>query len=92
MSDNTEEKLLRVTSGGNPKNLASAIAHALYESPEVTLRAVGASALNQAVKGIIIARSYVAPRGMDLYVVPGFVTIESRDGDISAIVLKVRVS
>ncbi len=91
MTDN-EEPLFRVSSTANPQSTASAIAHALYESPEVNIRAVGAGAINQALKAIIIARGYVAPRGMDLYVIPGFVTIKSRDGDISAVLLKVKVS
>jgi len=53
------------------------------------MRAVGAGAVNQAVKAIAIARGYVAPRGMDLTCVPGFATIKSRDGEISAIVFHV---
>lgn len=92
MVDTSEENLLRVSTTSNPQATASAIAHALYEMPEVKIRAVGAGAVNQAMKAITIARSYVAPRGMDLYVIPGFVTIKSRDGDISAMLLKVKVS
>jgi stage V sporulation protein S len=88
----SEEPIFRVSSGASPQATASAIAHALYESPEVKIRAVGAGAVNQAMKAITIARGYVAPRGMDLYVVPGFVTIKSHDGDISALLLKVCVS
>ena len=55
------------------------------------MRAVGAGAVNQAVKAIAIARGYVAPRGMDLTCVPGFATIKSRDGEISAIVFLITV-
>ena len=84
-----EEKFLRVSAGSNAQSVGSAIAHALYESPQIKLRAVGASAVNQAVKAIAIARGYVAPRGMDLTCIPGFTTIESRDGEISAIVFAI---
>ena len=88
----TEEKFLRVSAGSNAQSVGSAIAHALYESPQIKLRAVGASAVNQAVKAIAISRGYVAPRGLDLTCKPGFTTIESRDGEISAIVFAITAS
>jgi stage V sporulation protein S len=81
----TEEHFLRVSGGSNPQSVASAIAHAIYDTRQVKLRAVGASAVNQAVKAIAIARGYVAPRGFDLTCKPGFTTIDSRDGQISAL-------
>lgn len=87
-----EEKYLRVSAGSNAQSVGSAIAHALYESPTVKLRAVGASAVNQAVKAIAIARGYVAPRGVDLTCKPGFTTVDSRDGQISAIVFHISAS
>ena len=87
-----EEKFLRVSAGSNAQSVGSAIAHALYETPQVKLRAVGASAVNQAVKAIAIARGYVAPRGLDLTCRPGFATVESRDGSISAIVFTISVN
>ena len=85
----TEEPFLRVSASSNPQSVASAIAHAIYDKKEVKLRAVGAGAVNQAVKAIAIARGYVAPRGMDLTCIPGFTTIDSRDGEISAIVFAI---
>jgi stage V sporulation protein S len=88
----TEEPFLRVSASSNAQSLASAIAHAIYDSRQVKLRAVGAGAVNQAVKAIAIARGYVAPRGLDLVDKPGFTTIDSRDGEISAIVFTVTAS
>jgi stage V sporulation protein S len=85
----TQEDFLRVSAGSNPQSVASAIAHAIYENRAVKLRAVGAGAVNQAVKAMAIARGYVAPRGLDLTCKPGFTTIESRDGEISAIVFAI---
>jgi len=86
-----EENFLRVSASSNPQSVASAIAHAIYDTRKVTLRAVGAGAVNQAVKAMAIARGYTAPRGLDLIFKPGFATIESRDGSISAIVFTVTV-
>lgn len=74
-------------SSSNPQSLASAISHAIYDSRKVTLRAIGAGAVNQAIKACAIARGYVAPRGIDLSVRPGFTTVTMRDGDVSAITL-----
>jgi stage V sporulation protein S len=88
----TEEPHLRVGAGSNATSVASAIAHAIYENRQVKLRAVGAGAVNQAVKAIAIARGYVAPRGLDLTCKPGFTTIDSRDGEISAIVFAISAS
>ena len=87
-----DEPFLRVSASSNPQSVASAIAHAIYDKREVKLRAVGAGAVNQAVKALAIARGYVAPRGLDLTCKPGFTTIESRDGEISAIVFAITAS
>jgi stage V sporulation protein S len=88
----SEEEFLRVSAGSNPQAVASAIAHAIYDNRHVKLRAVGAGAVNQAVKSIAIARGYAAPRGLDLTCKPGFTTIDSRDGQISAIIFTVTAS
>ena len=87
-----DEPFLRVSASSNPQSVASAIAHAIYDKREVKLRAVGAGAVNQAVKAIAIARGYTAPRGLDLVCIPGFASIESHDGQISAIVFVVNAS
>lgn len=88
----SEDSFLRVSAGSNPQSVASAVAHAIYDQRQVKIRAVGAGAVNQAVKAIAIARGYVAPRGLDLTCKPGFTTIESRDGEISAIVFAISAS
>jgi stage V sporulation protein S len=84
-----DDQVLRVSAGSNPQAVASAIAHSIYETRACKIRAVGAGAINQAVKAIAIARGYTAPRGMDLICIPGFTSIESHDGQISAIVFDV---
>ena len=89
MSAATEEQVLRVSAGSNPQSVASAIAHAVYDNGSCKLRAVGAGAVNQAVKAIAIARGYTAPRGIDLACVPGFASVDSNGDTISAIVFRV---
>ena len=84
-----DDQVLRVSAGSNPQAVASAIAHSIYETRACKIRAVGAGAINQAVKAIAIAGGYTAPRGMDLICIPGFTSIESHDGQISAIIFDV---
>lgn len=91
MTEQNEENILRVGAGSNPQAVASAIAHSIYESRVCKLRAVGAGAVNQATKAIAIARGYTAPRGLDLICVPGFASVESHEGTISAVVWSVEV-
>jgi stage V sporulation protein S len=89
MSEAPEEDFLRVGAGSTPQSVASAIAHAIYENGQVKLRAVGAGAVNQAVKAIAIASGYTAPRGISIVCIPGFASVESNGDKISAMVFKV---
>ncbi|MCT4611790.1 MAG: stage V sporulation protein S [Clostridia bacterium] len=69
-------EVLKVASKSNPNSVAGALANTVRENGEAELQAVGAGALNQAMKAIIIARGYVAPSGIDLICIPAFTNIE----------------
>lgn len=85
-----DDSIMRVKSGSNAKALAAAIAHALYAGQPVTLRAIGAGAVGQAVKALIAARGYAAPAGIDISFVPAFATVVGDQGDVvSAITFRV---
>lgn len=93
MVDNTNhEALLKVKSSSSAANLAAAIANNVYAGQTVTLRAIGAAAVNQSMKAIAIAQSYVGPRGMILSCRPGFTTVTMDDGDISAMIFLILVN
>ena len=49
---------------------------AVREDGAAEVQAIGAGAVNQAVKAIAITRGYVAPNGIDLVVIPAFTDIE----------------
>lgn len=66
---------LKVSSKSQASAVAGAIAGLLREGQSVELQAVGAGAVNQAVKAIAIASGYVAPHGMRLTFVPAFVDL-----------------
>lgn len=65
-------EILKVSSKSKPNSVAGALANTLKERNVVEIQAIGAGALNQAIKAIAIARGYVAPTGKDLYCVPAF--------------------
>lgn len=73
-------EVLKVSAQSQPKSVAGALAAVLRESGSVELQAVGAGAVNQAVKALAITRGFVAPNGIDLVVVPAFSQI-SIDGE-----------
>ncbi len=67
--------VLKVSSKSSPNAVAGALAGVLRENGHAELQAVGAGALNQAIKAIAIARGFVAPSGMDLVCIPAFTDI-----------------
>ena len=69
-------EVLKVSARSNPNAVAGALAGVIRESGAAEMQAVGAGALNQAVKAIAIARGFVAPHGVDLICVPAFADIE----------------
>lgn len=66
---------LKVSSKSNPSSVAGALANVFRDKGEVEIQAVGAGALNQAIKAIAIARGFVAPSGKSLICIPAFTDI-----------------
>ncbi|OPX86690.1 MAG: Stage V sporulation protein S [Pelotomaculum sp. PtaB.Bin104] len=64
--------VLKVSAKSIPNSVAGALAGVLRERGSAELQAIGAGALNQAVKAVIIARGFVAPSGVDLVCIPAF--------------------
>lgn len=74
-------EVLKVSAQSQPKSIAGALAAVLRNEVSAEIHAVGAGAVNQAVKAIAITRGFVAPNGIDLVVVPAFseVIIDGED-------------
>ncbi len=68
-------EVLKVSSRSNPNSVAGALAGVLRECGTAELQAIGAGALNQAIKAVAIARGFVAPGGLDLVCIPAFTDI-----------------
>ncbi|MQY74028.1 MAG: stage V sporulation protein S [Actinobacteria bacterium] len=82
-------KLLRVSSKSKPNSVAGAIAGIIRSDTRVQIQTIGAGALNQAIKGVAIARGFIAPTGQDLVCIPYFKDIEVNGEVKTAIVLTV---
>lgn len=80
---------LKVSSKSNPNAVAGALAGALRERESVELQAVGAGAINQAVKAIAIARGYLKGAALDATCTPSFVVVPVGDSERTAISLLV---
>jgi len=68
-------EVLKVSAQSNPKSVAGALAAVMRERGIAEVQAVGAGAVNQAIKAIAISRGFVAPNGIDLITIPAFAEI-----------------
>jgi stage V sporulation protein S len=73
-------EILKVSATSKPVAVAGAIAGVVRTQKKVEVQAIGAGAINQAIKAIAISRGYVAPGGLDLVCIPSFIDI-SIDGE-----------
>lgn len=78
-------EILKVSAQSRPKSVAGALAAVLRDNVTAEVQAVGAGAVNQAVKAIAITRGFVAPNGIDLVVVPAFAEVNIEGEEKTAI-------
>lgn len=86
-----EQITLKVAASSNPPSLGGAIVRNIQEGKEVEVLAVGAGAVNQAVKGIAIASGYAAPQGIVLSNRVGFVDVDIEDEQKTGMKFKIIV-
>lgn len=72
MSAVQEIKQLKVAKGTKAKELATSITIEVSKHKKVTLSCIGAGAINNAVKGVAIARGRLAAQGCDVWSYPVF--------------------
>lgn len=83
-------EVLKVSTKSNPNSVAGAIAAIVKEKNGVEIQAIGAGAINQAIKSIAIARGFVAPSGKDIICIPAFTDIQIDGEERTAIKLIVQ--
>ncbi|MGC8971971.1 MAG: stage V sporulation protein S [bacterium] len=76
---------LKVSAKSNPNSVAGALAGVIREEGVVEMQAIGAGAVNQAVKAIAIARGFLAPSGLEIVCIPAFVNVEIDNEERTAI-------
>lgn len=71
-------EVVKVSSGSRSTAVAGAVAGIVRSQGRVDVQAVGAAAVNQAMKAAAIARGYLLLDGIDVIVIPSFsdVTID----------------
>lgn len=74
------KEILKVSAKSDPKAVAVATASVVRQCGEVELQAIGAGAVNQAVKSVAIARSYLISSGIELMLKPSFLDVELSEG------------
>ena len=78
-------ELIKVSAQSRSTAVAGAIAGVMREEGYAEIQAIGASAINQAVKAITIARSYLEDDNMDLAVVPSFIEVNIEGSERTAV-------
>ena len=87
--DDLATEVLKVRATTRPAAAAGAIAGILREGGSTELQAIGAAAVNQAVKAVILARDYLVQDGLDLCCIPGFTDVRIDGEDRTAVRLRV---
>jgi stage V sporulation protein S len=81
--------VLRVARTSEPKKVAGAIAHVIREGNRAQAHAIGAPAVNCAIKAVIIARFYLAMDGVNVVCIPGFIDVDIEGHEMTAVTLTV---
>jgi stage V sporulation protein S len=82
-------ELIKVSAQSRSTAVAGAIAGVMREQGYAEIQAIGASAINQAVKAVTIARSYLDQDNRDLDMVPSFTEVEIEGNERTAVRLAV---
>ena len=77
--------IIKVSARSRTAAVAGAIAGVMRESQHAEVQAIGAGAVNQAVKAIVIAKGYLAEEGVNITCVPSFVDVDIDDQERTAI-------
>lgn len=83
---------IKVSAKSRSTSVAGAIAGVIREHRHAEVQAIGAGAVNQAIKAIAIARGYLERDGLDISCVPTFVEVDVGGEERTAVKLLVDVS
>jgi stage V sporulation protein S len=79
--------MIKVSANSRTAAVAGAIAGVVREHKRAEVQAIGAGAVNQAIKAAALATSYLKNDGIDIVCIPEFVDVEIEDKVRTAIKL-----
>lgn len=82
---------IKVSAKSRSTAVAGAIAGVIREHRHADVQAIGAGAVNQAIKAIAIARGYLQQDGLDIVCIPTFVEVDVSGEERTAVKLAVEV-
>ncbi len=82
---------IKVSAKSRSTAVAGAIAGVIREHRHADVQAIGAGAVNQAIKAIAIARGYLQQDGLDIICIPTFVEVDVSGEERTAVKLAVEV-
>jgi stage V sporulation protein S len=81
--------IIKVAATSRSTAVAGAIAGVMREKGRVDVQAIGAGAVNQAIKAVTIARGYLELDGIDIVCLPSFVEVMIDDQERTAVRLSI---
>ena len=82
-------ELIKVSAQSRSTAVAGAIAGVMREHGYAEIQAIGASAINQAIKAVTIARGYLEQDDIDIVLVPNFTEVDIEGNERTAVRLAV---
>ena len=82
-------ELIRVSAQSRSTAVAGAIAGVMREQEHAEMQAIGASAVNQAIKAVAIARGYLEQDGIDLVIAPTFTEVDIEGNERTAVLIAI---
>ena len=83
--------VIKVSANSRTSAVAGAIAGVIRENKHAEVQAIGAGAVNQAMKALVLAISYLKEDGIQVYCIPEFTDVTIEDKVRTAIKLVVEV-
>lgn len=77
--------MIKVSASSRSTAVAGAIAGIIRDAGHAEVQAIGASAVNQAIKAIAIAHGYLQLDGIDIVCVPSFTEVEIDGNERTAV-------
>ena len=81
--------VIKVSARSRSTAVAGAIAGVIRDTKRAEVQAIGASAVNQAIKAVAIARGYLQQDGIDIICIPAFTEVDIEGQERTAVKLTV---